>query len=585
MIRYVLAIILVSNSFTLCSQGIGLKEIEGRVLDATTREPVAYANVYNKDLQKGTITNLEGFFRLPILETSDSVVVIFLGYTIQTIQLDDAKSSYTVLLKESQQLLREIVVRPKDDSYLYKLVTQCRNNPGDKGQSKAYYSLKTTADGQQVELVEGYYNASIAGYELTGLTLKAGRLAMQPFQDRLFASFESSRAITMMRWTQTASLFPVSPLDLSRQELKKRYELELDKKYLDEQRDSVYIITFAPTDTSGLYFSGSVWINTTKAYVVKIQLSSDHCARHPFKAIFPTDTISNVSFSITKTFVEQNGKIMFNHIDFIYGIDYSSRRAEEHERFYSVQTRAILYAYDFNHLFDIPSYVKGLMGYNDYRQINAMPYNDFFWTYHDEYGLSDDRQANDAFFADPASVTNQTLFSYTRYFKKGMFERPFIRWSEDRVILKAMAPDTTSGLTSVEPISPDSFHFEIKLLADINTYHDSTDILTAAILDPYKTYDYKEIDSRTQCFLNLYFDLCEIERRQLEAELEATGADHKAYVTLNEASQSRLAKISAQFFKETDRGLNQANMLKWNAYVKAQLEIDNVALFKLYSHQ
>lgn len=572
-------------STEVLGQEIGLREIEGRVLDASTREPVAYANVYNKDLQKGTITNTDGYFRIAIRNAADQVDVIFLGYTAQTITLQSGISSYTIYLEESQQLLREIVIRPKDDSYLYKLLSHCKDNPAGKGQSKTYYALKTMADGRQVELVEGYYNASISGYELTGLTLKAGRLAMQPFQDRLFASFESSRAITMMKWTQTNSLFPVSPLDLSRQELKERYELVLDKKYLDEQQDSVYIIAFTPRDTSGLYFSGSIWINTTKEYVVKIELASDHCARHPFRAIFPSDTISNVSFRITKTFSEQDGNIMFNHIDFNYGIHYQSRRPEEHDRSYSIQTQAILYAYEFRDLFDVPQYVKGLSAYNDYRQINAMPYHTFFWNYHDEYGLSEDRRANDAFFSDPASVTNQTLFSYTRYFKKGMFEHPFILWSEDRVILKPMAPDTTSNQIATEPISPDSFHIEVKLLADINTYRDSTDVLTAAILDPYKSYDYKEIDAKTQCFINIYFDLCEIERRQLDIELKASKADHKACDVVYAASQTRLAKLSAQFFKETDRGMQQINMIKWNTYVFEQLGIDNVAIFKPYGEK
>lgn len=576
---------LITFSSPLFSQSHTLLEIEGRVLDASTRVPVAYANVYNKNLQKGTITNTEGYFRIAIHDVTDSVAVIFLGYTTQYLQLSRGKTNYLIDLEESQQLLREIVIRPKDDSYLFKLLSQCKDNPASKGQSKTYYALKTIAEGRQVELVEGYYNASVSGYELTGLTLKAGRLAMQPFQDRLFASFESSRAITMMKWTQVNHLFPLSPLDLPRQELKKQYELVLDKKYLDEQKDSVYVIAFTPRDTSGLYFSGNIWINTSKTYVVKIELASDHCARHPFRAIFPTDTISNVSFRITKTIKEQDGKIMFNHIDFNYGIDYQSRRPEEHARSYSIQTQAVLYAYDFKQRFDIPEYVKGLSGYNDYRQINAMPYNTFFWTYHDEYGLSEDRRANDAFFSNPTSVTNQTLFSYTRYFKKGMFEHPFIRWSEDRVIFKPMAPDTTSGQIATEPISPDSFHIEVKLLADINTYRDSTDILTAAILDPYKSYDYKEIDARTQCFINIYFDLCEIERRQLDIELKSIGEDHKAGDDVYTASQNRLAKLSAQFFKETDRGLQQNNMIEWNTYVFERLGIDNVAIFKPYGEK
>lgn len=575
-----LALLLCGNTITIFSQDLLLKEIEGRVLDATTREPVPYANIYNTTLQKGTITNPDGYFRLIIGSVQDSVAVLFLGYTTQRIRLEEDKSSYTVLLEESQQLLREIVVRPRDDSYLYKLMAHCRYNPGDKGQSKAYYMLKTIAGEKQIELVEGYYNASISGYQLTNLKLKEGRLALQPYEDRLFGSFESSRAITMMQWTNADAYFPTSPLDLARADMKKQFELQLDKKYLDPNQDSVYVISFTPRDTSGLYFTGSIWINTSKDYVAKIILTTAHSRRHPFRPAFHTDTISNVSFKITKTFTEHQGKVMFNHIDFTYGIRYSSRVGEAFEKTYSVQTQAVLYAYDFNHTFDILGYVDQLQAYNDYRIINAMPYNSFFWTHNDEYGLSEDRRSNDAFFSDPSSITNKTLFNANRVFRKGLFEHPFIQWSEDRIQLKPMKPDSVSGTGWTEPISPDSFQLVVRLWADVNTYQDSTHIMTSTILDPYKSYDYLDINPATQCFINLYFDLCETERRKLDGELKASVPSNEKWTAIFAAAEVRLARLSAQFFKETDHGRHEANMRKWNQFIVQELGIDNIALFK-----
>ena len=580
LIRCLLTFLLAGQAWVLFSQDSPWREIEGRVLDAATREPVPYANVYNKTLQKGTITNPDGYFRLMIGSAHDSIAVIFLGYTIQMIPLEAGKSSYTVLLEESQQLLREIVVRPKDDSYLYKLLAQCRDNPGDKGQSKVYYMLKTVAGQKQIELVEGYYNATVSGYELTDLKLKEGRLALQPFDDRLFGSFESSRAITMMKWTHADAFFPTSPLDLTRADLKKGFELQLDKKYLDPQQDSVYVISFMPRDTSGLYFSGSIWINTSKDYVAKILLTSPHSLRHPFRPAFHTDTISNVSFKITKTFTEHDGKVLFNHIDFTYGVRYRSRVGEAFEKTYTVETQAVLYAYDYSHTFDILGYVDHLQAYNDYRVINAMPYNSFFWSFNDEYGLSEDRRANDAFFSDPSAITNKTLFNANRIFRKGLFEAPFIQWSEDRIQLKPMKPDSVSGNGYTEPVSPDSFQLVVRLWADINTYRDSTHILTAAILDPYKSYDYLDINPAAQCFINLYFDLCETERKKLDEELKASIPSRYSWSALYAASEVRLNKLSAQFFKETDHGRHEANMRKWNTFIVEQLGIDNIALFK-----
>ena len=98
-------------------------------------------------------------------------------------------------------------------------------------------------------------------------------------------------------------------------------------------------------------------------------------------------------------------------------------------------------------------------------------------------------------------------------------------------------------------------------------------------------HKFSNITICTQCFINIYFDLCEIERRQLDMELKSIGEDHTASDDVYAASQTRLAKLSAQFFKETDRGLQQINMIKWNTYVFERLGIDNIAIFKPYGEK
>ena len=143
-----------------------------------------------------------------------------------------------------------------------------------------------------------------------------------------------------------------------------------------------------------------------------------------------------------------------------------------------------------------------------------------------------------------------------------------------------MKPDSVSGNGYTEPVSPDSFQLVVRLWADINTYRDSTHILTAAILDPYKSYDYLDINPAAQCFINLYFDLCETERKKFDAELKASIPSRDNWSAICAASEVRLNKLSAQFFKETDHGRHEANMLKWNTFIVEQLGIDNIALFK-----
>jgi len=556
------------------------REIEGRVINATTKEPVSFANVYNKTLQKGTITNDDGYFRIVISGPRDSIVIIFIGYETQFVKLAGQQDFYTIYLEESTQLLREIVVTPNDNLYLFDLLVKCKSKASSfQADAKAYYELKTFRDEQQIELVEGYYNAAIAGYELSGLTLKAGRLAMQPYDNRFFASMESSTAITAMKLLSNNSNFPDSPLELSRKEMRKNFDLSLEKKYVDGNADSIYVITYEPTDTTGLFFNGTVWVNKTKNTILKITLTCHHCKKYPFQPIFPGDTISNVSFAITKTFTTDQGHTIFNHIDFTYIIDYRSRVGEAYAQSYSIKSNAILYAYDFRNTFLIPTFNVTDGAYSDYRKINAMPYNDFFWRNHDEYRLKDGDNSNELFFHDTYSFTNKTIFKSNPLMKSKLFQHPYIIWSEDRVFFKDIAVDTSAASPSAD-VMADKYNLGVKLFVDINTYQDSTSIFSATIFDPYVSFYHLPIDNKTHCFINMYFDLCEIERRKLESELKSSMKDVEQFDKIYHGLETRFQLKNSQYLKEMDRGTNEPEMKKWNDYIYQELGINNVAIFK-----
>ena len=560
------------------------REITGRVLNATTKEPIAYANVYNKTLEKGTISNLDGYFRVPVRDERDSVMIIYVGYQTQRIALG-SQDHYTIYLEESIQLLNEIVVRPKDNSYLADLLMRCRNKGSDyHASAKAYYELKTYKDFHQIELEEGYYNADIQGYALNGLTLKAGRLALQPYENRLFASLESSRAITMMRLMNKSNYFPDNPMNLTKGEIKKHYYLDLDKKYLSNESDSIYAIDYQPKDTSGLYFSGRIWVNASDNRLIKINLKCPSCRQHPFIPIFHTDSIAKVSFDITMTFSAQGQEMAFNHIDFTYTVDYKSRSREQQKLDYAIQTEAILYVYDFHNTFFIPSLDMRVSELDDYRKLNAMPYNEFFWAYHDEYKLNDNRNSNELYFNDPESITNRSIFTNNRMLKGKLFERPFVTWSTDRIFFKEISSDTMKG-PSLGKVNADKYNLEVKHFVDINNYHDSTNILTATIFDPYESYYHLPIDNKANCFINIYFDLCEIGRRKLEHDIREVLPDMEGAQEMYIQFEERLEKQKYQYLKAVDRGINQQEMIKWNTYVFEQLGIDNIAIFKPYEEK
>lgn len=66
----------------ICS--FGQTVVTGRVTDAQTQEPIAFANIVFTGTVIGTTSNFEGYFKLISTEAVDSVSVIFLGYHKRT---------------------------------------------------------------------------------------------------------------------------------------------------------------------------------------------------------------------------------------------------------------------------------------------------------------------------------------------------------------------------------------------------------------------------------------------------------------------------------------------------------------------
>lgn len=556
--------------------------IEGRILDKDRKEPVAYAGIYNKSLHKGTISNTDGYFRIPANGLNDSVFVSCVGFIKQRIPLTAENNFYTVSLEVSVQLLSMVVIKAPDDAWLRELLVECREMaPGSTTEAKAYYELKSFVQDRQIELVESFFNLRMTGYDLMTPDLKAGRLALQPYNNRLFTSRAGSRAITLLRMFGDNPYFPQSPLDLSAGKMGKRFFLELNKKYRDDNLDSVYVIGFTPKDTTGLYFGGQIWVNKTGKQIIRINLQCKHAQRHPFLPLFSIDRIKNVDFNITKTFSRLNGKTRLNHIRFTYNIDYISRAGNEDEYQFRVATSAVIYAFDYDQLFTIPRFPFKDEKIDDYKKISALPYNAFFWRYYNDYRLSDRKNLNEQFFSDTATITNMKLFAQHQLFSLGYFENAFIPWSPERILFKENVPVPGNKRIGELNFPADQYNLAVKIFMDINANADSTNILTATILDPMESFYLFPPDNVAHCFINIYFDLVEIERRKFEQALEISDKTNATAQKMYDELLVRIEALKQQYMKEVERGSRKEQLLKWNNIVIKNLGIDNVAFFHL----
>lgn len=565
------------------------KKIAGQLLTADSLTFIPYVSIKNLTLKQATISNEEGYFQLPVFDENDSIVIASFEYETVRFKVENLNTFFLIYLEPKTKKLDAVTVRPQNQDPLIKLLLSVKNTPQTTTQTaKSYFYLRTYQDTNQIELIEGYYNLTYKGYDITDINLKAGRLGLTAVNDRYFSSHNSVKAIVEMKLLQESDLFMFTPLTINRKKIGEQFHLQLQDRFADENGDSIAVIYYTPKFEDSENFSGTIWLNESQRTAMKIVMECENCKKHPFKPIFPlTDSIANINLRITKTFQDQRGRSTFEHVDLAYSLDYFSRKNTDHARNYSISSNAVLFVYDAKHPFVLP-YFEIDADLSDYLKINAYTYNPFFWNTKNEFSMNQQEIENQRYFSSPTTLTNSdffktfnndTLRNSNLIRKKGISESQFVHWSPDRIVWRDLRKDSLS-LNATSAIIANRYNLEVQFYFDWNNYQDSVNVLTDVIFDPYKSYYHLPIDAYTTCFINMYFDLCEIQRRALQKKFnELNKTNVSAYFDCFYAFQISAEKERQRFLLDLDRGTNERNLLKWNRYIYEKLNINNVQIF------
>ncbi|MFZ5553690.1 MAG: carboxypeptidase-like regulatory domain-containing protein [Bacteroidota bacterium] len=560
-------------------------ELSGKIINAGDQQPLPYANIYNYSSKKGTISNENGDFTIAIQSLNDTIVISYTGFITRQLSALEIRKQKIVALSFATTLLDEVTVLA-DNSFLYEMIASCKKKPHIKPDTaKTYFSLNTFIGNKEVEMLEAYYNGIFSGYDVNDILLKNGRLAFVKYDNTSFLSTETSKAVFMLKLFEKNKYLPRQPFEMTKKEMKKHYRLSLNKKYKNESNNPVYVIGFTPNDTSGKYFSGMTWIDSISKNIIKINLSLRNSSVHPFLPLWPSDSIGKVNMDITETFTIKNDKAYFEHIDFNYSMEYMNREKKP----YTIKTNAVLFAYDYESHFILPGLTDSRNYLSDYRKIEAAPYNSFFWKYNNEPSLPEQKTKNELFFSQPETIYNSKDIKYFTHdpYHRNFFEAPYIHWNGDRICFIYQPKDSISNIAKKEEfVNAPATLYELKvhLYLDVNYYKDSLHVFTATVFDPYESFYKYPIDTLANCFLNIYFDLMEIQRRELDSEIKKPGITQQQVVLLYHERKKKMESLSKTFFRECERGKNRKELLKWNNYVKEKLGIDNLKTFGIHDN-
>lgn len=95
-----------------CASRAQVTNIQGRVVDKNSREPLELAYVRYSNTTKGVVTNKQGYFSLERAANDETLIVSFIGFTTQEIKTA-SHTSITVEMEKGPVNLQEVVITPQ----------------------------------------------------------------------------------------------------------------------------------------------------------------------------------------------------------------------------------------------------------------------------------------------------------------------------------------------------------------------------------------------------------------------------------------------------------------------------------------
>jgi len=570
--------------------------IKGLVKDSKTNEPLPYCSISIKGTQIGAITNGEGVFSISGNLNTDTLIFSYVGYVTQKIPLKEIYQSKAVMLKRKDILLQEVTIHANDD-FLYEILDQCRKKllkDQTKHIAKVYYGLETQTKDRPIEMLECYYNGYLNGTVLDKILLKNGRIGLAELDNRYFLTLNTSKAISAIGLTNKNDSYPSIPLQLSKRELKKMFLLKAE--YNDGKQ---YEIKFTPRNDQNKRFSGEVWIDGKTFSLLKIGLTVRNAFNHPFLPLVPQDSVFNVDLSISYTYKQEDAKMLLDIISFNYDVTYKSVRDSTIAKVPSIVTRninakGVLYFYDYDNPFILP-YFEYDENYDDYRKMSIIPYNAVFWRNNNTLVLTQKQKENLGFFAQEGYLVNFDEGNYGKNFLRILkrypndsimvpfFEFYYAFWSpNERIELnrKLRQNEIYPAEKINQNIQSNLYKLKVQILLDVTKLGDSLNCKSYTVFDINKTFYHLPEQTYTKVFLNIFFDICEIQRREMEKELQNNSNSLSRIDSIYKKTLERIDNVTHRYFKEVKLGTNEKELEQWNQYVIKNLNIDNIKIFQ-----
>jgi hypothetical protein len=257
-----------------------------------------------------------------------------------------------------------------------------------------------------------------------------------------------------------------------------------------------------------------------------------------------------------------------------------------------IQSKGILYFYDYDKPFILPyfDYITNTQ-YDDYHKMSFIPYNKDFWNNNSTLLLTNKQKEEFDLLVNDGQLINYRENNYGSDFLSstsklgniGRFEFFYAFWTAG----KRIVPNPSSKQFEVyskdkinQAIKTDLYNLKVQLLLDIVESNDSLLCKSYTVFDNYQSFYHLPTYSNTNAFINIYFDICEIERIKMQNKLNSKNYTASEIDLIYKETITNMNNITNKYLKEVDLGENEKFFRQWNKYVFDNLNIDNIKMVK-----
>lgn len=580
--------VILISVLSLINQVLFSQTIKGYVLDKENKEQLAFASLVFKSNLKGTISNEDGKYKLDITgKQSDTVIVSYVGYKKQEILVEDLMGSFNILLSKSQNQLKEVVINANDD-FVYELfaeVLKGYRKDRIKRQSKTFFALQSSVDNQPLEMIEAFYNGVYTNsYGFESIDLKNGRIGLTDFYNQFYISLNTTDLVAGYSPFQVRSswdqLLPLGPGNFRVGKIKKLFRFEIEK-YFNEGEEERYVLVFQPK-SKGKYFEGKAFINATKMRLERLELYNNR--KNDFvEPINKGDKIDSLDYKMTLEFDPATNYAQLKNVQVDYSLLYFHASNATRKK---INTKALFYFYAHNNQFMTPLF-SSVGQISDYNKILTIPFNSDFWKENYQLEKTKDQEYYTSFFQKHGVLINHSEKSQMSDYLKSNFqlwkrgERLSIKKLNANLSVNQADKSKVTVKTDVYKQMPlsEMYAIDAQLMLDVSKIKKRNKVRLYTAINTTTSFYFLDRNNLSECYINMYFDLFEIERLKIEKELNEKERSYEEIVNKFRGHLTGFNQQLKRFVNEIDHGKDKEALEKWNKYIMQHLGVDNKRMF------